>query len=99
MAVLNMFLIIFQIIVIYSHFHIFAWKVNDGCFEGIGHFLICITEGTPFALGWMFIAMSIGHFGFGVYPIVSFCIGIVPYYWFIHWLVNIGAFYPDNGRI
>ncbi len=98
MAFINFLFLIFQLAVVYAHFHIFAWKVNDGCFEGFGQFLLCIFEATPFAAGWMFIVMSIGHFGFGVYPIVSFCIGIIPYYWFIVWLDGTGAFLPDTGR-
>lgn len=85
---------IFEFAIIYAHFHIYSWLVYDGCYEGIVHYVMSLWEGFPFAAGWMFITMSIGHFGFGIYPAFSFYIGVMPFYWFMKWLVGTGAFFP-----
>jgi len=83
-----------EVAAVYAHFHIFSWGINCGCFDGIGHYISDMMESAPISCGWMLIVMSIGHFGFGVVPIVALLIGLIPYYIILNWLIKIGSFLP-----
>ncbi len=91
------FAIILQIGFLFAHFHIFAWILNDGCFEGFGNYISELVEACPIASTWVLVVITIGHFGFGLYPLFSAMICIIPYYLLIKWLVKIGSFHPNVG--
>lgn len=81
-------------IIIYLHFHIFAWCLNEGCWDGIGQYVSDMMESVPISCGWMLTMLLINGGIFGMGSIVSLLIGIVPYYLILKWLVSIGSFQP-----
>lgn len=84
-------------IIVYAHFHIFSWCLNEGCFEGFGHYVSDMLESAPISCGWMIAMLIIGNGIFGFNAVLCILVGIIPYYLIIKWLVSIGSFQPHVG--
>ena len=86
-------LIVFGII--FSHFHIFSWTLNNGSFSGFGQYISDMSDGLIIIILWLIGTAFIGKILFGLHPIISNAIMLYPYYIVINWMVDNSFFVTD----
>lgn len=87
--------VIISLIMIYLHFHIFSWVLNDGCFEGVVHYFRDMQGGSIIVGIWLLSTTVVFNYLFDLNPITTNIILIIPYYFILKWAVSKGVFDPN----